>query len=104
MRDRMDALDEMHPIHTEGDEGSENVEADEREGNNNFIQRQASSEKEVHSEMNEDTAQSNFYNQVEIEKRMDRMNLNLNLPPNGKIMNYLIIFINFCAIDLLLMM
>ncbi|CAI2381844.1 unnamed protein product [Moneuplotes crassus] len=81
LRDRMDALDEMHPIGTEVDEGSENVEADEREGNGDYIQRQISSDKEGFSDINEDSAQANYYNQIEVERRMDRMNL--NPPMNG---------------------
>ncbi|CAI2382490.1 unnamed protein product [Moneuplotes crassus] len=76
LKDRMDALDEIHPIHTEIDEASENVEADEREGNGDFIQRQISLEKDAYSEFNENTSQANYYNQLEIERRMDRMGVN----------------------------
>lgn len=70
----MDALDEMHPLTTDNDDEG-NVEADEREGNQDFVKRQESSEKALEDENNEDTYRSNQYPPNEIEEQMQRLKI-----------------------------
>ena len=71
----MDALDEMDPIHTGHEEkvsGEENIEADEREGNGDFVKRSESLEKELGRNKSEEENKAQC-KQSEIEENIARM-------------------------------
>lgn len=77
LHERMDALDEAHPSHSDHDEkdgGEENVDADEREGNNDFSQQDNENEDDGDNR-SQAQSQKQDYKDLLMEERMSRLNL-----------------------------